>query len=146
MSKCAPRNSSSIWVFSIAIDSSNDITRTKSLSVNILYLDQGFPKWSYLDSLFLESFRDKSIHQGLLNLFNKLQLDYKKYLVGFCSDGAETLKSSQNGVFRLLKKEVPSILGIHCIANVFNLTYKTDLVQQFPVLNDIFDLTYSTYK
>jgi len=132
--------------FSVAIDTSMDITKTKSLSVNILFLDQQIPTWAYLDSIFLENFNAKSIYQGLAKLFNDLGLNYKKSLVGFCSDGDETLRSPNNGVYGLLKRDVSALIGVHCLAHVFNLACKTDLANQFPILNDIFNLVYSTYK
>ena len=132
--------------FSISIDSSTDITKTKSVCVNIFYLYHQTPKWCYFDSLYLEKYDAKSIFYGLTSLFDQSNIDYKRKMIGFCSDGDKTLKSDQNGVFGLLKRNIPHLIGTHCLANSFNLANKTNLPKKFPIPNDIFDLVYDTYK
>jgi len=133
-------------MFSLAIDGSTDIMKQKSLCVNILYIYQKKPKWVCLGSLFVDSGNAKTIYKSLINLFNSLEIDYKSKLVAFCSDGEKSLRSKKNGLFGLLKKDIPSILGIHCLSHCFSLVSKNDLTKDFPILDQIFDLAYQTYK
>jgi len=132
--------------FSISIDSSTDISKTKSLCVNICYLYNLEPKWSYFDSLFLEKFDAHTITEYLIELFKRFKIDWKQKLVAFCSDGEVTLRSSQNGVYGMLKRKVGRLIGIHCVAHAFTLTHKSDLTEKFPILDELFQLTYHTYK
>ena len=73
-------------------------------------------------------------------------IDYKNKLIALCSDGERVLRSNQNGVHGLLKREIPSLLGIHCLSHSFSLATKSDLSQTFPVLDEIFHLAYRTYS
>ena len=132
--------------FSIAIDSSTDISKTKSLCINLCYLDNLETQWSYFDSIFLQKFDSQSITEALINLFDKFGIDWQNKPVAYCSDGEPTVRSSYNGVYGILKRKIGTLVGIHCIAHSFALTHKTDLSEKFPILDELFQLTYQTYK
>ena len=132
--------------FSLAIDGSTDISSIKSHSINILYIHQQKPKWVYLGSLFSQTCTAKSVYKALTGFFAQHNIDYKKKLVGFCTDGEKMLRSQKNGVHSLLKKDVPGLIGLHCLAHSFSLANKTDLSQDFPILDELFDLAYQTYQ
>ena len=132
--------------FSLAIDGSTDISLQKSICVNVLYLWQEKPKWAYLGSLFIENSTAKNIYKALVELFHALGIDYKSKLISICTDGEKVLRSNKNGLYGLLKKDIPSLLGIHCLSHCFSLVSQHDLTKRFPILNQIFDLAYQTYK
>lgn len=132
--------------FSIALDGSTDVSKTKSICINVCYMENLEPQWSYLDSLFLKTFDAKTITDSLIALFEKLGLDWQSKLVGYCSDGEATVRSDQNGVYGLLKRRKRTLVGIHCLAHSFSLTHKSDLSDKYPILGELFQLAYGTYK
>jgi len=133
--------------FSLALDGSTDLGKTKSMVINVLYLYENKPKWVYLHSLFVENGCAKTIYNALIAMFKDLGIkNYKGKLLSLCSDGERALCSSKEGVLGLLTKEIPTLLGIHCLSHKFSLASKTDLNEKYPILEEIYQLVYDTYK
>ena len=132
--------------FSISIDGATDISRCKSVCIIVCYIDNLKVKWDYLGSLFLQRYDAQSITDGLIDLFNGLGIDWKAKLVGYCSDGEATVRSKSNGVYGMLRSKAKTLIGIHCLAHSFALIHKTDLTEKYPILNELFQLAFQTYK
>jgi len=132
--------------FSLAIDGATDISKVKSVCINVLYLFQEQPKWVYLESLFLKSFDAQTIYKNLTAFLDNCGIDFRKKLVCLCTDGEPVLRSSKNGVFGFLKRDIPALIGLHCLAHKFSLAHSQDLGSDFPILQELFKLVYETYK
>ena len=65
-------------------------------------------------------------------------------MVALCTNGEKMLRSQKNGVQSLLKKDIPGLRGIHCLARSFSLANKNDLSESFLVLDELFNLEYET--
>ena len=50
------------------------------------------------------------------------------------------------GVCGLIKKDIPNLLSIHYLAHKFSLASKTDLNDNYPISNELYQLVYDTYK
>lgn len=133
-------------LFSIAIDGSTDLTRCKSICLNVCYIEGIEVKWNYLHSFYFETYDAKSISNAIIKFFDKHNIDWKNKMSGFGSDGEKTVRSKQNGVYGLLRQKAKILTDIHCFAHSFSLVHKTDLSEAYPILNEIFQLSYETYK
>lgn len=117
--------------FSICIDESTDRSCAKVLciicrvqSIHVTYSDEQPAGKNRVRDIFfaLEDVADASaagLYKLIVGLFNKHAIDYKKNLVGFAADGANTMTGEHNSVARKLKEDCPQLIIFKCVCHLF---------------------------
>lgn len=77
------------------------------------------------------------------SLLNKMHLDFHKF-VAIIMDGATTMTGDRHGLVAILRKNVPQMMGIHCIAH--REASAQDANMYFLHLNFINQATNQVYK
>jgi hypothetical protein len=122
--------------FSLIIDETTDISRTKSLCICVLYFDEKEKKvvtrfWKLID-IFVGS-EPEVVQKGacaerifdlIIENLNKENIPLSN-VVGFASDGCNTMMGEFNSVQQKLTKEMPGIIVQKCICHSIHLCAST---------------------
>lgn len=113
--------------FSLALDSSTDITSTSQLISFVRYiLPDGEVKENFL-TLIPMTGRTRGIDylESVLKFFNNHKIDINK-LFSVCSDGCPSMVGAHSGLISLLKKHLKNenLLSFHCIIHQESLSVK----------------------
>nr|XP_029727988.1 uncharacterized protein LOC115266161 [Aedes albopictus] len=104
--------------FSLMIDESTDISTAKTLAMVVRLLEDDTDKFQVCDTVYtiveLKACDHRSIYNAIIDEFKKDNIDYKKRLKGFASDGASVMMGSQNSVMKLLKNDCPDLIVVKC--------------------------------
>lgn len=137
---------------SVLIDESTTIS---SKSVLICYIKCDIPGSDepltiFLDIFELEQKDAETIYKNLLECLEKHGFDkayLKKFLIGFCSDGAHVMLGKNSGVAARLKKDFPNVLVWHCMAHRVQLALDDAIkeINGINVLQKFLDNLYAFY-
>lgn len=119
--------------FSLIIDESTDISTNKQLGIVIRYFS---PKLKKVVSCFLALEPLKSgdaagIVESLLCCLQKYGLDKNK-MVGLGTDNASVMTGVNNGVYRILKNDIPNLILIRCTCHSLQLAVSHASEQALP--------------
>lgn len=112
--------------FSIMVDESTDRRYEKHLIIYITYLSKGGYgecKTKYVRLARIRDGKAQSMVVGIKQLIDDMHLNEQK-MVGFASDGASAMVGVNEGVVAKLKRLIPHLVGVHCIAHRENLVVK----------------------
>uniref|UniRef100_A0A915I3F4 HAT C-terminal dimerisation domain-containing protein n=1 Tax=Romanomermis culicivorax TaxID=13658 RepID=A0A915I3F4_ROMCU len=113
--------------FSIHIDESTDISKTKLLLVYTqhVHVASGAVKHMFRKAIELENLDAKAISKKILSYFEENEIDGRK-LVMFTSDGAAVMLGSKNGTAMRIKRalNIPHVISFHCVAHLEALGVK----------------------
>ena len=113
--------------FSILIDESMSLSKKSNLIVYIRStLDVAYGPITLLMSLIeLNETNDEGITGNLLECLRKFSFTQEMLLehwLGFASDGASVMLGKKAGVYALLKKQYPKLIGWHCLSHRLELS------------------------
>ena len=81
-------------------------------------LKDGKPHNIFLGLMFLPSGSAEGISSGLHSFFSDMGfLNWKEKLVSLGTDGASVNVGAQGGLGAVLKKDIPYLLQVHCVAH-----------------------------
>lgn len=72
---------------------------------------------NFLTLLQPKTFDHASIYNEIVNFFTTNNIDYKKNMVGFASDGASVLQGCHNSVSALFKRDITRLFVMKCISH-----------------------------
>lgn len=143
--------------FSICVDESTDIGKSKSLviSIRVYNPDSGIVEdWLWeLISLFkpgsVAKATAKVIRDAIVDSITSRQISIKNIMA--CSfDGCSTMVGQWNGLKALLNEDIPGIVTIRCAAHVTNLCLKHSLCELpseiINLVKDIYNILNSANK
>lgn len=109
-------------VYSLLLDESTDISVLKLLGVAIIYYSKTSKKVvsTFLGVVELKECTAVGIVSSLKEKLMAMKLNFKN-LVGIGTDNASVMVGINNGVYTLLKKEIPHILLIRCVCHSLQL-------------------------
>ena len=108
--------------FSLLIDGSTDVSVKEQEIVHVKILKDGKAVTHFLGLIMQESGNADGILAGLESFFLQLGIqNWKSKLVGLGTDGASVNLGSQAGLGAILKKDIPHLIHIHCIAHNLEL-------------------------
>jgi hypothetical protein len=122
---------------SVLIDDSSDITHTHQLSVCVRYIQKNFLQERFLGILEMENLDANYIKEVLVKFLDSHQLISK--VIALATDGAAKMVSKKEGVFGNLKRMIPHLRSIHCVAHKVALGL-SDLEQQFNQIRTVLKL------
>ncbi|XP_070566900.1 zinc finger protein 862-like [Ptychodera flava] len=116
-------------LFSLLIDSATDVA---IIDEEILYLhliEEGRPVTKYFSLQALNRANSEGILKSIDTAFNdELGIEnWKERIVGFGADGAAVNFGKNQGVSARLSRDVPSLIGVHCVAHRMELAIKHSL-------------------
>lgn len=103
--------------FSLLIDESTDITGTKHLAIVCRFVESGIVHDKFLELLPIPDATALKIYEVIVKFFTTHSIDYKKNLIGFGADGANTMMGERNSVQTLLKGDVPHLVVVRCVCH-----------------------------
>ena len=105
--------------FSVMLDESTDRSLEKHLVVYATFLDSkglGPPISQFLKLINVVAGRGKTTYDAIKGLMEARGLSNER-LIGVSTDGASSMVGNENGFVTFLKKDVPNLVGVHCIAH-----------------------------
>ena len=90
--------------------------------VHVKFLENGKPVTIFLGLITVENGTAEGILEGVDKFFSQIGMpNWKTKLVGLGTDGASVNIGTQGGLGAILKKDVPYLIQIHCIAHKLEL-------------------------
>ncbi|CAL4248430.1 unnamed protein product, partial [Meganyctiphanes norvegica] len=119
--------------YSLLIDESSDIGKIEYLGIAIIYYDYQTKKvvCTFLALSPIESCTSIGIVNCLKATINKVGLDLCN-LDGIGTDNASAMVGINNGVYQLLKKEIPGLILIRCVCHSIQLAVSAAAKIAFP--------------
>lgn len=119
--------------FSLLLDESNDISVNKLLGIAIVYYSNMYKKviYTFLSLVLLEKCDALAIVNALKNELLRLKLDLKN-MVAIGKDNASVMVGINNGIYKQLKAEVPSLILIKCACHSIQLAVSHAAAEFLP--------------
>jgi hypothetical protein len=123
--------------FSVIVDETTDVSRHEQVSICVRYFSQLDNKVHehFLGFVRTNSTTSSSLFELLVAKLNSFHLNFKKYLIGQCFDGAATMSGSKNGLQSKVREIVPQALFIHCYCHQLNLSLISACNNHKSILN-----------
>jgi hypothetical protein len=119
---------------SLMIDDASDVGTKHHLSICIRYVYQNSLHERFVGLLELEELNADYITNVLQNFIDEKQLVSK--VISLATDGATKMVSKRNGVFGKLKRVIPHLRSVHCVAHKLALGL-SDLESQFQEVRTV---------
>ena len=105
--------------FSILIDESTDKSSTKHLAIVVRLMDYDEYKVrdEFLSLVEVKNCTAQGIYELIVNFFLKYSVPYKKNLIAFASDGANTMFGQHHSVKTLLENDISNLFVMKCICH-----------------------------
>ena len=100
----------------VLIDESTDISTSENMIIYFIHLKGDEAIVSYVGMVHMSAVDAQAITNTLLTFFDENGLDLQK-ITGFCTNGASVMTSWKNGVAAQLKRRIPFMQSVHCIAH-----------------------------
>ena len=127
----------------LQIDESCDISSNKILTLNVKYVLSGKVCNKFLCARVVKNGESETIFQCIKDVMSKFGLYMK--IKSISTDGAKALISSKNGVVAKLRRDLPGLISIHCIAHRLNLGV-SDSWKGDAALKELNSMVYSLCK
>ena len=108
-----------IPIFSLMLDESTDHSLEKHFMVYATFLDSkglGPPISQFLKLINVFDGRGKKTYDAINDLMEARGLSNER-LIGVSTNGASSMVGSENGFVTFLEKDIPNLVGVHCIAH-----------------------------
>ena len=111
--------------FSILMDGSTDNSVVEKELIYIQYIVDGKPKCHFLRMKDIADGTANGLKVSLEDTFNELDIEWvHKRLVCVCVDGAAVNLGVRAGLVALLRKDMPWLIGMHCLNHRLELSAK----------------------
>ena len=107
--------------FSLIVDESTDKAKIKHLALITRTSIKFDIKDDFLCLLPVTDGTAVTLHKKIVDFFNLENIPYQENMVGFASDGANTMFGEHNSLCSLFSKEIPHIFKMKCICHSFHL-------------------------
>ena len=121
--------------FSLMVDESTDRSLEQHLVVYATYLDSkglGPPISQFMKLKNVMDGKGKTIYDSVNQLIHARGLQYKD-LIAVSTDGASAMIGHENGFVSFLKKNIPNLITVHCVAHRESLA-AADASKKLPEL------------
>ncbi|KAF2351405.1 protein of unknown function DUF4371, partial [Trinorchestia longiramus] len=131
--------------FSLLLDESNDISVRKMLGIAIVYFSRNRKKivHTFLSLVMLDSCDANGIIDALKTELANLKLNLAN-LIAIGTDNASVMVGVNNGVYKKLKEEVPSLILVRCVCHSLQLAMSHASAEFLP--KNLEFLIAETYK
>lgn len=119
--------------FSLLTDESTDISVLKFLGISIMYFNQteGQIVSTYLALVEMEACDSDAITQAVISTLKKKGLNIKN-MVGLGSYNASVMVGINNGVYKKLLNEIPTLIHIPCVCHSLQLAVSAAANETLP--------------
>jgi hypothetical protein len=129
-------------LFSIEVDSTQDIAVVEQLAVCVRYVHQGEVRVRLLKMIAAEKTSGEALYVNIKSQLEKFGLS-TAHIVGCSFDGAANMSGQYNGLQAQLKKDNANVQYVHCCAHALNLVM-TDCTECCKVAKDFLGLLQTT--
>ncbi|XP_070552471.1 zinc finger protein 862-like [Ptychodera flava] len=130
-------------------DGATDTSTSENELMYVRIIEAGLPQNKFLSIQALENANAEGILKSIDNGFQDgLRLNGQQWrmkLVGFGADGASVMLGKRNGVAALLKRDVPHLIEMHCVAHRLELGV-LKAIKEETMLQDTKELLQGVYK
>lgn len=106
-----------VHTFSMLVDESTDHSCIKHLAIVIRTCINFVVTDSFVTLLPLANATSKNMYDVITAFFNEHNVPYKDNLIGFASDGANSMMGVNNSLQTMLKKDVPKLFILKCVCH-----------------------------
>lgn len=136
--------------FSILVDESTDISSTKHLALVVRINSNWNLKDKFLTLIPLSDATSKNMFKVITEFFVQNEIPYVNNMIGFASDGANSMMGIHNSLKTLLQKDIPKLYIMKCICHSLALCANyacTKLpVEVETLIRDIYNFMHQSYK
>jgi len=122
--------------FSVLADETKDCRKMEQMAVVLQYFRGGSIYESFVGFVQVSDLSAEGLSSKLIAELQKLKIDYKTKLIGQGYDGASVVSGKNAGVAKLMQKEAPLALYVHCHAHRLNLAL-VDCVKSVPAAAEL---------
>lgn len=103
--------------FSVLVDESTDVSCQKTLAVVVRNISDNTVKDQFLKLLEVKDGTAQGLYTLLVDFFVNYNVPYKENLIGFASDGCNTMMGQHHSLQSLLKEDVNDLFVLLCICH-----------------------------
>lgn len=103
--------------FSLLVDESTDVSSVKSLAMVVRFNKNVVVRDEFLALISIKDASAQNLYETIISFFNEHQIPYKKQLVGFGADGANTMMGNNHSLKTLLEQDIPDLFIMKCICH-----------------------------
>ena len=116
-------------------DGANDVGTRDVENVYVRFLNHGVPTNSFVGPRECPNAKAVRVIEAVTKVMDKVDEQWKVKAVCLGTDGANVMVRQHNSVFALLKREIPSLISIYCIAHKLELGFQ-DTIKDIPLVKE----------
>jgi len=136
--------------FSLMVDESTDISSIKHIALVVRMNIDWNIKDKFLNLMPLSDATSKNMYFVIKNFFIEHQIPYQTNMIGFASDGANSMMGLNNSLKTLLQKDIPKLFVMKCVCHSLalcaNYTCTKLPVEVETFIRDIYNFMHQSYK
>ena len=111
----------------------------------VRFVEDGVPVNKFAGLKECTSGKADGVTDAIKGVMNEIDGTWKQKLVSLGTDGANVMTGKHNSVLALLKRDVPSLVSIHCIAHKLELGFQ-DTVKEVKLFKEVKDKLQGIWK
>jgi len=136
--------------FSLMVDESTDISSVKHIALVVRMNIDWRIKDMFLSLMPLSNATAKNMYDVIIHFFIQNQIPYKHNMIGFASDGANSMMGLNNSLKTLIQKDIPQLFIMKCICHSLalcaNYACSKLPVEVETLIRDIYNFMHQSYK
>ena len=133
-------------VFSLLTDGSTDSGVIEEEIMYVKYVNEGQVHTKFMTLQAPDNGKAQGLKAAIHEGFNEVGLDnWRTHLASMGTDGASVNTGEQNGLIAIMRRDLPWLVGIWCVAHLFERGLLSSLKEE-KFLTDIKELLQGLYK
>ena len=130
---------------SVMIDSATDVGVCEVEDVYVCFSKDGGVVNTFVGLKSCSDAKAPGITEAVNSAMTDVCENWKEKAVALGSDGASVMVGDMGGVYALLKRDIPHLIKVHCIAHLLELAF-SDTVKAVPQLEEAKDTLQGIWK
>ena len=129
----------------IMSDGATDVGTREVEDVYVRFVEDGVPVNKFAGLKECTNAKADGVTEAVKGVMDEIDGTWKQKLVCLGTDGANVMTGKHNSVFALLKRDVPSLVSIHCIAHKLELGFQ-DTVKEVKLFKEVKEMLQGIWK
>ena len=130
---------------SVMTDGATDVGVCEVEDVYVCFLKDGGAVNTFIGLKSCSDAKALGITEAVNSAMTDVCENWKEKAVALGSDGASVMVGDMGGVYALLKRDIPHLIKVHCIAHLLELAF-SDTVKAVPQLEEAKDMLQGIWK